>query len=107
MFSTQTALYNPEYFLFRKLTNQQACQPFPQHLSRSTKMAAARQVKRLLKELNLDKKISLIEASERKPKSTQQQLGEEFGIGRSTVSDILRKKAAYKARWEENQSSKR
>ena len=34
-------------------------------------------------------------------------LGEQFGIGRSTVSDILHKREAYKAQWEENQSSKR
>ena len=58
-------------------------------------MAAARQGKRLHKEYSLDKKINLIETSERKPKPTQQQLGEEFGIGRSTVCDILRKKATY------------
>ena len=36
----------------------------------------------------------------------QQQLEEEFRIGRNTVSDILRKSNAYQVQWEENQSSK-
>ena len=72
-------------------------------------MAAApgRRVKRLHKELSLEEKIKLIESCEQRPKPTQQQLGDQFGIGRSTVSDILRKKDSYKAQWEENQSSKR
>ena len=70
-------------------------------------MAASRQLKRLHKELSLEKKIELIKASGKKPKRTQEQLGEEFGIGRSTVSDILRKRESYQKQWEENRSSKR
>ena len=47
-------------------------------------------------ELSLEKRISLINASERFPKPTLKSLSEEFGIGKSTVSDILKKKEIYK-----------
>ena len=70
-------------------------------------MAASRKLKRPHKELSLEKKIELIKASGKKPKRTQEQLGEEFGIGRSTVSGILRKRESYQKQWEENRSRKR
>ena len=46
-------------------------------------------------ETHLEKKISLILASQETPKPTQQQLSERFGIGRSTVCDILKKRKQY------------
>ena len=43
-------------------------------------------------ELSLKTKIDLIRATESVPKLNQKQLAEKFGIGTSTVSDILKKK---------------
>ena len=64
--------------------------------------AGGRLAKCFHKELTSD----IIVASDRKLKPTQQQLGEEFGIGRITVSDILHKYDAYKSQWENNLYSK-
>ena len=58
-------------------------------------------------ETHLEKKISLILASQETPKPTQQQLSERFGIGRSTVCDILKKRKQYMEAWESNCSTKR
>ena len=41
--------------------------------------------------MSLEKKIDLIKTSAAVPKPSQKDLGEKFGIGRSTVSDILKK----------------
>ena len=60
------------------------------------------------KELTLEKKIELIKASEAAvPKPRQDDLSKQFGIGRSTVSDILRKHAKYLEAWESNRLAKR
>ena len=48
--------------------------------------------KRARKDLNLEQKLKLIEDSEKIPKWTHKQLGEKYGIGRSTVSDIVKRK---------------
>ena len=58
-------------------------------------------------ELTLEKKIDLIKASEAVPKPRQDDLSKKFGIGRSTVSDILRKRDLYLEAWESNRASKR
>ena len=50
------------------------------------------QAKRRRIELSLETKIDLIRAAESVPKLNQKQLAEKFGIGTSTVSDILQKK---------------
>ena len=63
--------------------------------------------KRSHKELTLKRRIKLIEEAESKPKPTQEDLAKRFGIGRSTVSDILRKHLIYWQSWEENRSCKR
>ena len=57
-------------------------------------------------ELNLEKKIDLIKASEAVPKPRQDDLSKKFGIGRSTVSDILRKRSLYLEAWESNRALK-
>ena len=46
--------------------------------------------------------MELIKASERTPKPKQEELSKCFGIGRSTVSDILRKRSQYLDAWESN-----
>ena len=66
-----------------------------------------RTTKCLHTELSLEKKIALICASKCLPKPTQQQLGDKFGIGRSTVSNIPHKKVLYRDVWENNQNAKR
>ena len=68
-------------------------------------MAMNRKAKRLRLELTLEENIRLICTSEQNSRLTQKELGDEFGIGRSTVSDILRKKTAYKSQWESNRGS--
>jgi predicted DNA-binding protein YlxM (UPF0122 family) len=55
--------------------------------------------------MSLEKKIELIKASAAVPKPSQKDLGEKFEIGRSTVSDILKKKDHYLKAWESNTSS--
>ena len=45
--------------------------------------------KRSRKELSLKVKYELIVASEKNPKPTQKDLAVQFGIGKTTVSDIL------------------
>ena len=44
------------------------------------------------KQLTLEKKIELIKDSEAVPKPRQDDLSKQFGIWRSTVSDILQKR---------------
>jgi hypothetical protein len=55
--------------------------------------------------MSLEKKIELIKASAAVPKPSQKDLGEKFEIGRSTVSDILKKKDHYLKAWESTISS--
>jgi len=57
------------------------------------------------KELTLDQKLKLIADSERIPKFTQKELSEKYGIGRTTVSDVLRRKAFYREQYEANTST--
>ena len=63
--------------------------------------------KRSHTELTLKHRVKLIKAADSRPKPTQEDLAKQFGIGRSTVSDILRKRATYLQSWEDNQSRKR
>ena len=56
-------------------------------------------------ELSLKTKIDLLRAAELVPKLNQKQLAEKFGIGLSTVSDILKKKDEYCVEYEKNASS--
>ena len=55
--------------------------------------------------MSLEKMIDLIKASAAVPKPSQKDLGEKFGMGRSTVSDILKKQAHYLEAWESNTSA--
>ena len=64
-------------------------------------------LKRGHKELSLEKKVEFITASEAVPKPKQADLSIQFGIGRSTVSDILRKRDQYMKSWESNCAEKR
>jgi hypothetical protein len=48
-------------------------------------------------ELNLQDKINLIKESESFPKPSQKSLSEKFGVGKATVSDILKRKSEYLA----------
>jgi len=50
------------------------------------------QRKRVRKELSLSGKIKLIKEAEGNPYPRQEQLANKYGIGRSTVADILKKK---------------
>ena len=52
-------------------------------------------VKRRQVELALSDKIKLIRAFESNPKPTLKALNSQFGVGKSTVGDILKRKAAY------------
>ncbi|CAC5385465.1 unnamed protein product [Mytilus coruscus] len=58
--------------------------------------------KRARKDLSLEEKINLIEDSDKIPKLTQKQLGEKYGIGCATVSDILKKKEFYNKQYADN-----
>ena len=46
-------------------------------------------------ELTLQDKINLIKESESFPKPSQKSLSEKFGVGKTTVSDILKRKSEY------------
>ena len=53
-------------------------------------------------ELSLEKRIELIKCAESVPKPSLKALSSKFGIGKSTVGDILQKKEVYKAKYEKN-----
>ena len=53
-------------------------------------------------ELSLEKRIELIKCAESVPKPSLKILSSKFGIGKSTVGDILQKKEVYKAKYEKN-----
>ena len=57
-------------------------------------------VKRRRVELALSDKIKLIRASETNPKPTLKALSSQFGVGKSTVGDILKRKAVYEEEYE-------
>ena len=57
--------------------------------------------KRKRNELNLADKVKLIKASECK---SVRKLAETFGLGKSTVSDILKKKKFYLKDYEESEN---
>ena len=57
--------------------------------------------KRRRMELTLTDKVNLIKEAE-STKMTRQQLGEKFGIGKTTVTDIIKKKDQYLKQFEEN-----
>ena len=63
--------------------------------------------KRVRKDLTLKDKINLIDKSEKLPKVTQKELSVKFGIGTTTVSDILKRKEFYRKQFKEDASSKR
>jgi len=63
--------------------------------------------KRSHTELTLKHRVKLIKTADARPKPMQGDLAKRFGIGRSTVSDILWKRATYLQSWEENKSRKR
>jgi DNA-binding FadR family transcriptional regulator len=46
-------------------------------------------------ELILQDKINLIKESESFPKPSQKSLSEKFGVGKTTVSDVLKRKSEY------------
>lgn len=59
--------------------------------------------KRRRTELSLKGKIDLIkDANLSSPKITQKELGKKYGIGASTVSDILKRKQVYLDEFEKN-----
>jgi predicted XRE-type DNA-binding protein len=53
--------------------------------------------KRRRVELTFQNKINLIKESESFPKPSQKSLNEKFGVGKTTVSNILRRKSEYLA----------
>ena len=53
-------------------------------------------------ELSLEKRIELIKCAESVPKPTLKILSSKFGIGKSTIGDILQKNEVYKAKYEKN-----
>lgn len=57
--------------------------------------------------MTLEEKIVMIRASESLPKPTHSCLSIQFGIGRSTVGDILKKRKRYEDQWKKNIYSKR
>ena len=61
--------------------------------------------KRARVDLNLQQKLDLKADSEKVPKLTQKELGEKYGIGRATVSDILKRKDFYKTQFTDNMES--
>ena len=63
--------------------------------------------KRRRVELTLADRVSLIRMSEMVPKPTQKDLSEKFGVGESTVGDILRKKDIFLSEFEKNGDSKK
>lgn len=60
--------------------------------------------KRRRVELTLAGKLQLISEAERLPKPTLKVLSDKYGVGKSTVGDILKKKDVYKAESERNSS---
>ena len=65
-------------------------------------MSSRPPAKRRRVELTIEKKIDLIKESESVPKPTLKILSEKYGVGVSTVSDILKKKIVYKEEFEKN-----
>ncbi|KAK3101564.1 hypothetical protein FSP39_004521 [Pinctada imbricata] len=63
--------------------------------------------KRQRKELNLEEKITLIDDSEKVPKVTQKELSKKYGIGATTVSDIIKRKDFYREQCKNSISTKR
>ena len=61
--------------------------------------------KRSRKELTLKQKYDLVQEAEKKAKPTQKELGIKFRIGKTTVSDILKRKSEYTQLFEENTTS--
>jgi hypothetical protein len=57
--------------------------------------------------LTLKQKYDLVQEAEKKAKPTQKELGIKFGIGKTTVSDILKRKSEYTQLFEENTTSQR
>jgi hypothetical protein len=60
--------------------------------------------KRRRVELTLQEKINLIKESESFPKPSQKSFSEKFGVGKTTVSDILKRKSEYLANFESNEN---
>ena len=63
---------------------------------------AERPSRRARKDLTIDVKLKLIADSEKIPKAMQKDLAEKYGIGKSSVCDILKRKAEFKQLYEEN-----
>ena len=63
---------------------------------------AAKPRKRVRHELDLKQKVLLIRDASDNPKPTQKFLGEKYGVGTSTVTDILKKKDSYFDQFETN-----
>ncbi|XP_070573829.1 tigger transposable element-derived protein 4-like [Ptychodera flava] len=62
--------------------------------------------KRRRTELSLADKVKLIKDAE-STRLTRQQLGQKYGIGKTTATDIIRKKAEYLRQYEENANGSR
>ena len=60
--------------------------------------------KRCRVELTLQDKINLLKESKSFPKPSQKSLSEKFGVGKTTVSDILKRKSEYFANFENNEN---
>jgi energy-converting hydrogenase A subunit M len=60
--------------------------------------------KRRRVELTLQDKINLIKESESFPKPSQKSLSKNFEVGKTTVSDILKRKSEYLANFESNEN---
>ena len=58
--------------------------------------------KRCRVELTLQDKINLLKESKSFPKPSQKSLSEKFWVGKTTVSDILKRKSKYLGNFESN-----
>jgi hypothetical protein len=63
--------------------------------------------KRARIELTLDDKVKLIKDAQSVPKLTQKEISLKYGLGKSTVSDVLKKKEVYLREFESNANSKK
>ena len=67
-------------------------------------MSSAPPRKRVRRELDLKQKVDMIKDARVKPKPTQKFLSDKYGVGTSTVSDILKKADTYIEQYENNAS---
>ena len=95
-YNTYSVIRNSLQSVIRRCFPTQPCESRlhnPAFSQVRNKMATA--LKRGHKELSVERKVKLITASEAVSKPKQADLSTQFGIGRSTISNILRKRDQY------------